>query len=163
MTIAKKNPALREVTNDIGTDVSALNRALASQWPMPTKNLTENLKARTLAVTPKLPDLGSKVSVSGTTDPVFDGDYVCTSTTTLTIGKRLSTKGYEIRSDIPLMNSQLGTHAKVHYPYAEMEVGESFFVPRKKYRVINTIPGKYFCTRQVTEDGIRGTRVWRKK
>ena len=51
------------------------------------------------------------------------------------------------------------------YPLDVMEVGDSFFVPNGLQGHIspsaNKLHPKRFTTRTVTEDGIRGIRVWR--
>lgn len=54
------------------------------------------------------------------------------------------------------------------YPYEELEVGESFWVPagpvksaRDRFRLKNKIHGKRFISRTATENGEVGIRVWR--
>ena len=56
------------------------------------------------------------------------------------------------------------------YPFAEMVVGESFFVPEKTPSQITPIGihhakrlGFKFTPRTVIENGIKGVRVWRKE
>ena len=53
-------------------------------------------------------------------------------------------------------------------PLATMEVGHSFFVPRTIGSVSSSIshhkvrnPGKNFTVRTVTENGVKGIRIWR--
>lgn len=56
------------------------------------------------------------------------------------------------------------------YPFEQMAVGQSFFVPEAKARNVRSSVGHYqrretvaakFITRTVTEEGIKGVRVWR--
>ena len=51
------------------------------------------------------------------------------------------------------------------YPFAEMEVGDSFFAPNIKISSVTYSfarhPGKKFTARTVTENGVKGFRVWR--
>lgn len=59
------------------------------------------------------------------------------------------------------------------YPFPEMEIGDSFFVPHNQIQTNNQVRasaslqgknlGFKFRTRTVTEDGIVGIRVWRIK
>lgn len=55
------------------------------------------------------------------------------------------------------------------YPFVDLKVGESFFVPLKDAARANIgaiasnvgrKTGRKFTTRMVTEDGVKGTRVW---
>lgn len=51
------------------------------------------------------------------------------------------------------------------YPFSEMEVGDSFFVPRVTLQSLHRTarlhrPRKFLC-RTVIESGVRGFRVWR--
>lgn len=56
---------------------------------------------------------------------------------------------------------------KTIYPWAEMQPGDSFFAPRAKHANVNVnrvrkhVPNSTWTTRTVTENGIRGIRVWR--
>ena len=59
--------------------------------------------------------------------------------------------------------------ARKNYPYAEMSVGDSFFVPNANLQVVcnaNNRAGKrlnaVFIARKRTEGGTVGVRVWRK-
>ena len=54
------------------------------------------------------------------------------------------------------------------YPFAMMEIGESFFVPktpRQHFNGSNSYAtrklGRKFATRTLIENGVKGTRVWR--
>ena len=54
------------------------------------------------------------------------------------------------------------------YPFAELEVGESFFVPNQGIGILSKYKarseqrtGFKFTTRTVSEGGIKGVRVWR--
>jgi hypothetical protein len=58
--------------------------------------------------------------------------------------------------------------ARMKYPWTAMGVGDSFFVPGKNTsstRICNpptlTEQGWKFAMRTVTEDGVKGVRVWR--
>lgn len=80
---------------------------------------------------------------------------------------------YEIEDGIPI--ARFGR--KDAYPFGELEVGQSFFVPLKSadanrhyqqasitgaisfYRKQH--PERRFVTRQCEKDGVRGVRVWR--
>lgn len=54
------------------------------------------------------------------------------------------------------------------YPWAQLEVGQSFFVPGAKSRPLSATcckagkrHGRTFCARPATKDGVEGVRVWR--
>ncbi len=72
----------------------------------------------------------------------------------------------KIDKNIPFP-SRNSWHAK--YPFPEMEVGDSFFVPNKTTRdLCGTVagwtkrhPGAKFTSRTVRENDIDGVRVWR--
>lgn len=58
---------------------------------------------------------------------------------------------------------------KTAYPFADMEVGDSFFT-KKARRTMTGIAGYWskklgytFATREVAEKGVEGVRVWRTK
>jgi hypothetical protein len=61
-----------------------------------------------------------------------------------------------------------GIGPKRKYPFAEMEVGDSFFVPGISSREISNVAchalgkGRY-NTQTLVENGVRGARVWRTK
>lgn len=69
---------------------------------------------------------------------------------------------YQIEKSIPIPPAAGRTS---QYPYALMEVGDSFFVPRTKEKSVgvstsharNKFPGRKFATRRVDN----GVRVWR--
>ena len=73
---------------------------------------------------------------------------------------------YEIDRAIPIPPPSRGPGA-VKYPWAVMEVGDSFFVPGiTKDNIYSSIKnasrdGRSFVARRVTENGVRGLRVWR--
>lgn len=82
---------------------------------------------------------------------------------------------YKIDVNIPLPTTR-GRPAEFSFPFANMQVGDSFFVPagaeglekirsrlsssivRFRARVARTAK---FSTRVVVEDGVNGVRVWR--
>lgn len=51
------------------------------------------------------------------------------------------------------------------WPFPEMEIGDSFFAPGKSganlHVASRSAPSFKFTTRTVTENGVKGTRVWR--
>ena len=53
------------------------------------------------------------------------------------------------------------------YPLREMQVGDSFFIPSLNpgglYSCIRVFKDRLYVSRRVTEDGVRGLRVWRLK
>lgn len=55
--------------------------------------------------------------------------------------------------------------AKNTYPYREMQVGDSFFIPGKKSSEVTTHSKSTghmkFTRRTVVENGVKGVRVWR--
>lgn len=81
----------------------------------------------------------------------------------------------EIDRDVPIP-----PQGNKKYPWAELKVGDSFFVPysdkenlhrgkRLQSAISNlaaayarSYPGKKFLTRAIVEDSVRGVRVWRK-
>jgi hypothetical protein len=71
-----------------------------------------------------------------------------------------------IDKDKPMPNG-FGVRGK--YPFAELDVGHSFFVPGKTTSGISSsvanartrMPGRKFVTNTVTENGVTGVRVWR--
>lgn len=56
---------------------------------------------------------------------------------------------------------------KIHYPFKELEIGDSFFVPGKKITdfggSINNAKPKKFTLKSVEEKGVKGIRIWRIK
>ena len=70
----------------------------------------------------------------------------------------------QIDADIPLP-SRRGNGSK--YPFHLMTVGDSFFVPDVKGATLSNAAGHWrkrgfnFAVRMVTEDGVRGARIWR--
>lgn len=73
-----------------------------------------------------------------------------------------------IDKDKPMPNGY-GRGAPRKYPFDELAVGESFFVPGKKANDLYSsadcaklrCPGRKFSRRTVTENGVTGVRVWR--
>ena len=66
---------------------------------------------------------------------------------------------YEIEKGVPMPPS------KTLYPFAQMEIGDSFFVPNKTTSsfsgtIANRRPKK-FKSSAVMEKGVKGVRVWR--
>lgn len=58
--------------------------------------------------------------------------------------------------------------SRLKYPLEKLDVGDSFFVPEKTGQSMRTTVSHYqrtrggkFITREVTEAGVSGTRVWR--
>lgn len=68
----------------------------------------------------------------------------------------------QIDKNVP-MTGKTGAPSK--YPYAVMEIGDSFFVPGKKGvgQVFNpaTVSPKKFTGRVCAESGVSGVRIWR--
>jgi hypothetical protein len=73
----------------------------------------------------------------------------------------------EIEKNVPTPNSEGG---KTKYPFAQMEVNDSFFVPNGNANSINSAAGVFrktkqptwkFTVRKVKENDIKGVRVWR--
>lgn len=81
-----------------------------------------------------------------------------------------------IDTNVPMPTSS-GAGAPSKYPFADMEVGESFFIEgggigssskvlRNRLtgacaRAAKAMPGKKFSLRMRNEDGTEGVRVWR--
>ena len=61
--------------------------------------------------------------------------------------------------------SRIGNAPIRKYPFQEMELNDSFFAPSAKPANFSTCARPYrpkkFITRTVTENGVKGTRVWR--
>jgi hypothetical protein len=72
---------------------------------------------------------------------------------------------FEIDKNVPLPPNA-GKPGGGKYPWASMEIGDSFFAPGKVGARVATA-GKRgggqskFTIRTVTENGVRGVRVWR--
>ena len=61
---------------------------------------------------------------------------------------------FEIEKGIPL------TKPRSRYPFREMEVGDSVFIPG--VNVVNfSVPPRQFAKRTRVENGVKGVRVWR--
>lgn len=72
---------------------------------------------------------------------------------------------FKIEKDVPPPPTPTG---ELIYPFAEMEVGDSFFAPGKKQKAVSQSARKYgkrtgtrFSSRTTVEDGVQGVRVWR--
>lgn len=73
--------------------------------------------------------------------------------------------GIKVEKGVPLPSS----HGGPLYPWADLDVGDSFFVAGKSSSSINTsltwanrkAPVQRFVSRTVTENGVKGVRVWR--
>ena len=69
---------------------------------------------------------------------------------------------YELTDSIPQP-----PHGNTKYPFSDMAVDQSFFVPGPNPPIRNSASnfskksGMKFACRVVTEDGVRGIRVWR--
>lgn len=75
----------------------------------------------------------------------------------------------EIEKGVPIP-PQVRVGRKATYPFREMQLGDSFFVPGKTttqfsaHRVSSLKKlGLEFVSRTVVEDGVEGCRVWRVK
>ena len=72
----------------------------------------------------------------------------------------------EIESNVPIPESTSGRRLK--YPFESLEVGDSFFVEGKEPAQVSgskkhfsaKLGHRYIC-RTVTEDGVKGVRLWR--
>lgn len=64
-------------------------------------------------------------------------------------------------------NIPLPSERTSKYPVRQLELGESFFAPNiSRTNIASSLQyaaglGRKFATRRVTEDGVRGLRVWR--
>ena len=68
-----------------------------------------------------------------------------------------------VQKGIPLPPKQVGGR-RSKYPYARMEIDDSFFLPYRKTFTVPKMPalaGRKFVRRLVTESGVQGVRVWR--
>ena len=85
-----------------------------------------------------------------------------------------SIEGLRIMYEIDKKDSKPTPRGK--YPFKSMEVGDSFFVPNGVYSprspgvYINAytlgsqaIPNSKWCARTLTENGVKGLRIWRVK
>lgn len=72
---------------------------------------------------------------------------------------------FKIDDNIPIPPKTSGNGAKRKYPFDDLAVGQSCFVPAKKSAAITavfrTYKPKKFTVRTVTESGVTGARVWR--
>ena len=74
---------------------------------------------------------------------------------------------YTIDKNVPAPAvANLGAPAK--YPWRAMDVGDSFFVPEKTASYMTSAAlnagrtlGRKYTVRTVTENGVKGARVWR--
>ena len=73
-----------------------------------------------------------------------------------------------IDNDIPIPEVK----HRIRYPFEQMQVGQSFFVPEPRSKTVRSSVGHYqrrsdstaeFITRTLTENGVKGIRVWRVK
>ncbi len=74
---------------------------------------------------------------------------------------------FEIEEGIPVPQR---THRKSKYPWGNLQVDQTFFVPEGKQQSITSSAYRYgkdngmkFTIREVEEDGVTGVRVWRKE
>ena len=77
----------------------------------------------------------------------------------------MSNQASEIKIDKDVPIPSRNSRPNQRYPFAMLEIGESFWAPRKLTTAwlhnLKDIDGKKFtCRREVRED-ITGTRVWR--
>ena len=74
---------------------------------------------------------------------------------------------FKIDKDVPIPKKRGGPGAQPKYPWHQMEVGDSFFAAAPLKAVLNAAGnwahrhGVKFSGRAVTEDGVKGARVWR--
>ena len=74
----------------------------------------------------------------------------------------------KIDKDVPLPPKRCGLHHQ-KYPFATMEVGDSFFVPEYKpgkgggalFHHWQKKLGHRYTSRKVEENGVVGLRIWR--
>lgn len=69
---------------------------------------------------------------------------------------------------IPAKNTRRKNLSRSKYPFADLKVGQSFFIPgeRKKinpYTYTVRLKPRKFTTRSATHDGVSGIRIWRIK
>ena len=70
---------------------------------------------------------------------------------------------YEIEDGVPLPKKQASTRPR-KFPFHEMTRGQSVFIPDRTVASMGPrirFVGKKFTSRTVTENGIKGVRVWR--
>lgn len=74
---------------------------------------------------------------------------------------------FKIDSSVPLPESRRG---RLVYPWRDMDIGDSFFVPNGDQSGISAAARTYgkrhrvkFALRSVTEKGVKGVRAWRIK
>ena len=72
---------------------------------------------------------------------------------------------FDVDDNVPMPTK--GAPGWKKYPFAEMEVGHSFFAPLPSTMLSNAsinwgkAHGRRFSVRKVTENGVQGARVWR--
>jgi len=73
-------------------------------------------------------------------------------------------KIFEINKDIPI---PIGNPCSI-YPWRDLEIGDSFFVPNKNSGSFGSVifsakkrTGRNFTSRSVIENGEHGVRIWR--
>lgn len=72
----------------------------------------------------------------------------------------------KIEKSIPIPTPRYGFGVRKHnYPFADLQVGDSFFVPGVKNLLGYAPKDAKGCltTRTVTENGVKGQRIWRTK
>jgi hypothetical protein len=76
-------------------------------------------------------------------------------------------KNFEVEHGVPMPSA--GVRPAI-YPFAKMEIGDSFFIPKKTSADISSSGvywakklGHKYSARSVIENGIPGTRIWRVK
>jgi hypothetical protein len=71
---------------------------------------------------------------------------------------------YDIEDGVPI-SKKIGNGRPSKYPFRQMLVGQSCFIPDKTPKSLNSLfpktDGIKFTMRTVTENGIKGVRVWR--
>jgi hypothetical protein len=75
---------------------------------------------------------------------------------------------YKIEKGVKFGGAIPSGRKKFFYPWAEMEKGDSFFMPNRTIRQVSSEKSKAAKThgmklvaRTLTEDGVKGVRVWR--
>jgi hypothetical protein len=75
------------------------------------------------------------------------------------------TEHFKITDDIPVP----GLKGKEKYPWSQMKIGQSIFIPGDSYRAGQAAKkwgkerGVTFIARLLVENGVKGLRVWRTK
>lgn len=72
---------------------------------------------------------------------------------------------FMIEKGVPV--EETGGGRRMKYPFAEMEIGDSFFVPKPPSSLRQTVKdggkriGRTFVCGNAIKDGVKGMRIWR--